>query len=77
MFEEFDTVVLSHDIKEHGLRRDDTGAVVHIYDNGKAIEVEFIKADGKTVALLTLTPADIRYMAKNEILHAREVAYSP
>ena len=75
---ELDTVVLTHDIQGHGLKEGDMGAVVQVYNAGKAFEVEFITAEGKTVALLTLNPSDIRKVAKNEILHAREIniAYS-
>ncbi len=71
MFEELDTVVLAHDIEKYGLKRGDVGAVVHVYENGKAIEVEFVNAEGKTVALLTLSPNDIRSIARNEIFHVR------
>lgn len=71
MFEELETVVLTHDIKEHGLTEGDMGAVVNIYDNGKAAEVEFLTATGRTVALLTLNPSDVRRVKKNDILHVR------
>lgn len=74
MIHELDTVVLTHDIDEHGLRRGDVGAVVHCYDDGAAFEVEFVTAKGRTVALLTLTGMDIRAMKESEILHARERA---
>lgn len=70
---ELDTVVLTHDIKDKGLKEGDMGAIVQVYSDDKAFEVEFITADGKTVALLTLKPSDIRKVAKNEILHAREI----
>jgi len=36
-------------------------------------EVEFLTAEGKTIALLTLTSADIRPIRRAEILHVREV----
>ncbi len=71
---ELDTVVLTRDIKVSGLKKGDMGAVVHVYSDGKAFEVEFVTADGKTVALLTLNPSDIRPMAKNELLHVRNIA---
>ncbi len=71
MFEELDTVVLSNNIEKYGLKRDDVGTVVHVYKNGKAFEVEFVNAEGKTIALLTLTPDDIRCLARTEILHVR------
>jgi len=70
---ELDTVVLTHDIKDKGLKEGDMGAIVQVYDGGEAYEVEFVTAEGKTVALLTLKPTDIRKVAKNEILHAREI----
>jgi hypothetical protein len=74
MIRELDTVVLTHDIEEHSLKEGDVGAVVHCYANGEAFEVEFVTAEGKMVALLTLTPADIRPMGSSEILHVREFA---
>lgn len=73
MFEELDTVVLNRNIEKYNLKKGDIGAVVHVYDS-KAVEVEFVTAKGKTVALVTLTSSDIRPMAHNEILHVRGVA---
>jgi hypothetical protein len=70
---ELDTVVLTHEIKDKGLKTGDMGAVVQVYNGGEAFEVEFVTADGKTVALLALKQSDIRKVAKNEILHAREI----
>lgn len=77
MIRELDTVVLAHDIREFGLRRGDIGAVVYCYADGQAFEVEFATAAGATVAVLTLTEADIRPMATREILHARRLVAVP
>lgn len=74
MIHELDTVVLSHDIKENGLKKGDVGAVVHCYENGTAFEVEFVTAGGETIALLMLTQKDIRPINHKEILHVRELA---
>ena len=74
MIQELETVVLTHDVPEHGLKRGDVGAVVHRHADRGAFEVEFVTAEGKTVAVLTLTEADIRPMGCGEILHARELA---
>ena len=74
MFEELDTVVLAHDIEKYGLKRGDVGAVVHVYEDGKALEVEFVSAEGKTVALLTLESAEVRSIKKNDMLHVRGFA---
>jgi hypothetical protein len=76
MINEFDTVVLTHDIQEYGLRQGDIGAVVHRYEDGAAFEVEFVTAEGKTVAVLTLSQADVRPMGAREILHVREMPVS-
>lgn len=73
MKKELDSVVLTHDILENGLVKGDVGAVVHVYMDGKAYEVEFVTAEGRTVAVLTLTNQDVRLMRLHEILHAREL----
>jgi Domain of unknown function (DUF4926) len=57
---ELDTVVLTHNIPEQGLKEGDLGAVVHCYSNGVAFEVEFIDLAEDTTALVTLTKTDIR-----------------
>jgi hypothetical protein len=74
MIRELDTVVLSRDLKEHGLTHGDVGAVVHVYADTKAYEVEFVTGEGKTIAVLTLTGSDIRPMQRQEILHVRAYA---
>jgi hypothetical protein len=71
MFKELDVVVLNHDLPAHGLVAGDVGAIVACYRDGKWYEVEFVTADGETLAVLTMTDADIRPIAKTEILHAR------
>jgi hypothetical protein len=74
MFADLDSIVLAHDIKEHGLKEGDVGTVVHVYAGKKAYEVEFVTTKGNTVAVLSLTSSDIRAMNKEEILHVRGVA---
>lgn len=73
MSRELDAVVLTRDIEDSGLKKGDVGAIVQIYEDGDAIEVEFVAADGRTVALLTLDKSDIRPMSRGEILHVREL----
>ena len=68
MFSELDTVVLTSDFDEHSLRQGDVGVVVHRYQGGQAYEVEFVSADGNTIALLTLPHSKIRLMDSQEIL---------
>jgi len=74
MITEHSLVVLNDDRSADGLNAGDVGAVVHIYGEGKAYEVEFIDGDGSTIALLTLEPSDIRPIEAGELLHARRRA---
>jgi endonuclease YncB( thermonuclease family) len=57
--QELETVVLERDLPEHGLRRGDLGAVVHVYD-GETVEVEFVRLSGQTQAVVQLSSQDVR-----------------
>lgn len=72
--QELNLVVLTHPVAVHNLEAGDIGTIVHVYQDGEAYEVEFVTAEGTTVAVLTLTPADIRPRASREILHVRALA---
>jgi len=74
MVQELDTVVLTHDVSEYGLKKGDVGAVVHCYKDGFTFEVEFVTADGKTIAVLMLSQKDVRPISGREVLHTRELA---
>lgn len=69
-FHTLDTVVLERDFPEFALVRGDLGAVVHVYDDG-CIDVEFVTASGRTGALVTLRPADVRPVADNDLVSVR------
>jgi hypothetical protein len=71
-----DVVVLTHDMPAHGLRTGDLGAVVEVY-GPDAIGVEFVAASGRTQALVTLRPADIREVGDNDLVTVRPVSSSP
>ena len=45
--------------------------MVHVCENGKAFEIEFVTGEGHTVAVVTLEREDIRAMNRDEILHVR------
>lgn len=70
---EHNVVVLTRDVPEHNLRAGDVGAVVHVYAGSAGYEVEFTTGSGHTLAVATLTPADIRSLGDGEILHARSL----
>ncbi len=67
-------MVLTKALPEHGLEPGDIGAVVHIYADGKAYEVEFVTLDGHTAAVCTVEAAQIRPASRRDIPHARELA---
>ncbi len=69
-FSLLETVVLVHDIPEHGLRAGDVGAVVEVYADG-TLEVEFVRPSGGTQALVTLKGSDVRPVTKTDVLSVR------
>ncbi len=71
VFKELDVVVLTRDLPELGLALGDVGAIVYVYAEGNAYEVEFVTAEGRTIGVVTLTDDDIRTFSGSEILHAR------
>ena len=70
---ELDTVALTTDLPEHGLKRGDVGAIVHIHSTGPAFEVEFVAYDGHTVAVIALERSKLRALRERDIPHAREL----
>lgn len=68
---EFDRVVLTEDLPEHGLRSGDVGTIVHVHNGGEGFEVEFFRAAGDTITVATVEAADVRLPAANEVLHVR------
>ena len=73
MFKLLDTVALTHDLPDEGLRRGDLGAVVEVHAPD-AWEVEFVAASGRTQALLTLTSADLRHIGDQDVIAVRSLA---
>lgn len=69
-FAPLDTVVLNHDIPQHGLRAGDLGAIVEVYGDD-ALEIEFVRPSGEIQALVTLKSTDVRPVAKTGILSVR------
>ena len=58
-FAELDMVQLRQAHPECGLSVGAIGAVVMVYRQGEAYEVEFVRPDGSTQAVLTLPAAEI------------------
>ena len=75
-FHPLDVVVLNTDLPAQGLNRGDLGAVVEIY-GPDAIAVEFVAASGRTQALVTLKPSDIREVGDDDLVAVRPTGTSP
>ena len=74
MITEHDRVVLTAPVPKERLEIGDVGTVVHVYQDGKAFEVEFIALDGHTAAVATVDASQVRTISSLEITHARELA---
>jgi hypothetical protein len=73
MIKELDLITLTKDLDSHGLQRGDVGTVVHCYEGGLSYEVEFVTAQGKTIAVLTFNADEISPLFGSQILHVREM----
>ncbi len=62
------------DRPDQGLMTGDVGTVVHIYQGGRAYEVEFVALDGETAGVVTVETKDVRTVGRHEIAHVRSLA---
>ena len=74
-YAELDTVVLTIDLPEYGLREGDLGAVVQVYEPD-GLEVEFVTASGRTEALVTLKVGAVRRVVDNDLVTVRSYTQS-
>ncbi len=70
MIKELDSVVLTVDLPEHGLKKGDVGTVVLLHGSG-GYEVEFMTLGGATLVVMTLTRGQVRSVGSREIAQAR------
>ncbi|HPO13973.1 MAG TPA: DUF4926 domain-containing protein [Candidatus Hydrogenedentes bacterium] len=75
MIKEMQSVVLTEDLPEYGLEKGDVGTVVLSHGDA-GYEVEFVTLEGETVAVATVSMAQVRGVSQGEIAHARLVASS-
>jgi hypothetical protein len=71
-FQELDVVVLDRDLPGHGLRKGDLGTVVQLYGSD-GLELEFVRASGRTEACLTLAVADVRPIGDGDLFAVRRL----
>lgn len=76
MFDELDVVALTHNIEEYGLSIGTLGTIVQSFDSGKIFEVEFVNNEGKTTAIITLRPQDVRLVWSIKTHHDLNVTTS-
>jgi hypothetical protein len=74
MIHEHDCIVLTQDIPDEGLKAGDVGTVVHIHREAAAYEVEFITLTGRTLAVATVPPTQLRPVSARDVSHVRELA---
>ncbi len=74
MISEHAQVVVVEDLTDLPVCAGDIGTVVHVYEEGKAYEVEFISLVGQTVGVATLPAAKVCAFVEGEIAHARLMA---
>jgi hypothetical protein len=74
MIGELDQIVVIEDLADLAVCAGDIGTVVHVYEGGKAFEVEFVSLSGKAIGTATLATAMVRPILEGEIAHARLMA---
>jgi hypothetical protein len=76
MIKEHECIVLTEDLPGESLKAGDIGTVVHIHEGGAgaAYEVEFMTLAGETIAVTTLSAAQVRPLARRDMAHARELS---
>lgn len=72
--QELELAALCVDLPRYGLITGDVGTVVLVHGDHEAYEVEFVAADGHTVALETLSADQVEPVSGKRILHARDLA---
>ena len=76
MFKEHGQIVLTAEVlgdKGEALKPGDAGTLIHIHPDKEAAVVEFLSLDGRTVALATVLPAQMRPVTGADLTHARTV----
>ena len=68
-----DTVALTGDHLDAGLRKGDVGAIVEVLGQD-AYEVEFVAASGRTQALITVATSEVRPLGDKDLISVRSLA---
>ena len=71
MFNEYERIILTENLPEHGLEIGDAGTIVEVLGSGKAFLVEFFTLDGNTIAVASVLASQARAATHRDITHAR------
>ena len=71
-YELLESVVLARDLPEFGLKQGDLGAIVELYPADE-LEVEFVRASGRTQVVVTVQTADVRKLSDGDLMAVRRV----
>lgn len=63
--------MLRVDLPAYGLVLGDVGTVVLVHEGGQGYEVEFLAADGRTIAVETMLARDVEPVSGRQVLHVR------
>jgi hypothetical protein len=74
MLHELDRAVLLVDLPQQRLTAGDIGTVVMVHAGGQGYTVEFLTLGGQTIAVETLTAAQVRPVHPDEVAHVRQRA---
>jgi Domain of unknown function (DUF4926) len=72
-FKLLDCVVLKHDLPGYELRAGDLGTVGEIYEPA-GLEVEFVKASGEMLAVVTISENAVRPIEPADMLSVRSLS---
>ena len=73
MLKEHDRAILLTALSSEGLEVGDVGTIVHVYRDGQAYEIEFVRLDGHTQAVATVKADQVRPVTRHDMTHVREV----
>ena len=77
MIQLLDTVVLTTELPQFGLKPGDVGTVVLVHRSAAGYEVEFVTLAGETITVVSLSASQVRPIAPREIAHVRAVGKVP
>ena len=73
MLKELDSIILTTDIDDEGLKAGDVGTIVHMHPGGEAFMVEFMTLDGNTISVIDVLASQARPVTDRDVTHARSV----